>query len=193
MQTQVYNLCHTQRISTIYHVYTYAYGSCTMNSIKYMYMWCCIEPCMHISICIWIMCNAHAYQQYHVTLGLIGIFLLQMSISHLISFLVFFSLSLMVAPSHMCTCIMQVYKAKLRVSGETVAVKVQRPGVLSTISLDLYIIRSLAMGISKLPNQQDSSDFLMFLDQWAEHLFQELNYTIEVLFLFLFFSKNMLT
>ena len=88
---------------------------------------------------------------------------------------------------------MQVYKAKLRVSGETVAVKVQRPGVLSTISLDLYIIRSLAMGISKLPNQQDSSDFLMFLDQWAEHLFQELNYTIEVLFLFLFFSKNMLT
>ena len=132
-------------------------------------------------------------RKYHVTLGLIGFFLLQMSISHLISFLVFFSLSLMVAPSHMCTCIMQVYKAKLRVSGEIVAVKVQRPGVLSTISLDLYIIRSLAMGISKLPNQQGSSDFLMFLDQWAEHLFQELDYTIEVPFLFLFFSKNMLT
>ena len=34
----------------------------------------------------------------------------------------------------------QVYKGKLR-SGETVAVKVQRPYVLETVSIDLFVIR----------------------------------------------------
>ena len=34
----------------------------------------------------------------------------------------------------------QVYKGKLK-SGETVAVKVQRPYVVETVSIDLFIIR----------------------------------------------------
>lgn len=34
----------------------------------------------------------------------------------------------------------QVYKGKLK-TGETVAVKVQRPYVLETVSIDLYVIR----------------------------------------------------
>ena len=34
----------------------------------------------------------------------------------------------------------QVYKGRLR-SGETVAVKVQRPYVLETVSIDLFVIR----------------------------------------------------
>jgi aarF domain-containing kinase len=34
----------------------------------------------------------------------------------------------------------QVYKGKLK-TGETVAVKVQRPGVLETVSIDLFVIR----------------------------------------------------
>ena len=39
----------------------------------------------------------------------------------------------------------QVYKATLRGSGEEVAVKVQRPFVLETVSLDLHLARSLGL------------------------------------------------
>lgn len=83
----------------------------------------------------------------------------------------------------------QVYKAKLRASGETVAVKVQRPRVLDTVSLDLYILRAIAMGMQKLPNQ-NSSNLLSFLDHWAAHFFQELDYTQEAKNAEMF-SKNM--
>ena len=38
----------------------------------------------------------------------------------------------------------QVYKAKIKATGETVAIKVQRPGILETVSLDLCLIRKLA-------------------------------------------------
>ena len=37
----------------------------------------------------------------------------------------------------------QVYKATLRATGEIVAVKVQRPFVLETVSLDLFLVRTL--------------------------------------------------
>jgi predicted unusual protein kinase regulating ubiquinone biosynthesis (AarF/ABC1/UbiB family) len=40
----------------------------------------------------------------------------------------------------------QVYRARLRGSGEEVAVKVQRPGALGTISKDLYVMRR-AVGV----------------------------------------------
>ena len=40
----------------------------------------------------------------------------------------------------------QVYRARLRSTGEEVAVKVQRPGALSTISKDLYVMRR-AVGV----------------------------------------------
>ena len=47
------------------------------------------------------------------------------------------------APRGVLVC--QVYKAVLREpAGEEVAVKVQRPAVLETVSLDLYLIRKLA-------------------------------------------------
>lgn len=38
----------------------------------------------------------------------------------------------------------QVYKARLRSTGEEVAVKVQRPGVVEAIALDTYILRYVA-------------------------------------------------
>lgn len=44
----------------------------------------------------------------------------------------------------------QVYKGKLRATGETVAVKVQRPGVLEEISRDLYVLRILAAAAMNL-------------------------------------------
>ncbi len=45
----------------------------------------------------------------------------------------------------------QVYKAKLRSTGETVAVKVQRPAVLETVSLDLYLARELGLFARNFP------------------------------------------
>ncbi|KAH7332390.1 hypothetical protein KP509_20G085000 [Ceratopteris richardii] len=72
----------------------------------------------------------------------------------------------------------QVYKAKLRDTGEIVAVKVQRPDVLHTICLDLYIVRTLAITWQTLADQT-SSDLVNFIDHWATHFFQELNYIQE--------------
>merc|ERR1712238_638758 len=39
----------------------------------------------------------------------------------------------------------QVYKAVLRDNGDEVAVKVQRPGVLETVSLDLFLVREIGL------------------------------------------------
>lgn len=39
---------------------------------------------------------------------------------------------------------LQVYRARLRSTGEYVAVKVQRPSVLETVSKDLYVLRRAA-------------------------------------------------
>ena len=38
----------------------------------------------------------------------------------------------------------QVYRGRIRETGEEVAVKVQRPGVLSNVALDLHMMRSAA-------------------------------------------------
>ena len=43
----------------------------------------------------------------------------------------------------------QVYQARLRRSGQVVAVKVQRPGVQAAISLDILILRFLAGVVKK--------------------------------------------
>lgn len=45
----------------------------------------------------------------------------------------------------------QVYKGRLRSTGEQVAVKVQRPGVLETVTVDLYIIRQLGLFLRRFP------------------------------------------
>lgn len=44
----------------------------------------------------------------------------------------------------------QVYKGVLKKEGTTVAVKVQRPYVLETVSLDLYLLREAATLASKV-------------------------------------------
>ena len=45
----------------------------------------------------------------------------------------------------------QVYKATLRATGEVVAVKVQRPAVLETVSLDLYLAREAGIFSRNFP------------------------------------------
>ena len=46
----------------------------------------------------------------------------------------------------------QVYRGRLLATGEQVAVKVQRPNVLASVGLDLYVMRQLAAAIQRLPS-----------------------------------------
>jgi len=78
----------------------------------------------------------------------------------------------------------QVYRAVLREpAGEIVAVKVQRPAVLETVSLDLYLIRKLAKFTQWLQNVglRDSrrTDFVSLLDEFAARIYEELDYNKE--------------
>ncbi|EFJ41361.1 hypothetical protein VOLCADRAFT_40547, partial [Volvox carteri f. nagariensis] len=70
----------------------------------------------------------------------------------------------------------QVYKGKLK-TGETVAVKVQRPYVLETVTIDLYIIRKLGIFLRRFP--QVTTDVVALLDEWAARFFEELDYVHE--------------
>lgn len=71
----------------------------------------------------------------------------------------------------------QVYKAKLRDSGDIVAVKVQRPGVLEGICRDLYLLRTGAQIAQSIPNVR--SNLVALLDNWAFRFFDELDYVQE--------------
>lgn len=62
-------------------------------------------------------------------------------------------------------------------TGEKVAVKVQRPAVLETVTIDLFIIRSLGMSLKAFPDIQ--TDVVGLLDEWAERFFEELDYVKE--------------
>eukprot|EP00931_Biecheleriopsis_adriatica_P020052 TRINITY_DN134_c0_g1_i1.p1 TRINITY_DN134_c0_g1~~TRINITY_DN134_c0_g1_i1.p1 ORF type:complete len:875 (-),score=160.50 TRINITY_DN134_c0_g1_i1:42-2585(-) len=78
----------------------------------------------------------------------------------------------------------QVYKATLREpAGVEVAVKVQRPAVLETVSLDLYLIRKLASFTSYLQEigARDSrrTDFVALLDEFASRIYEEMDYNKE--------------
>ncbi|KAM3361306.1 putative aarF domain-containing protein kinase, chloroplastic [Capsicum galapagoense] len=71
----------------------------------------------------------------------------------------------------------QVYQARLRSTGEVVAVKVQRPGVQSAISLDILILRYLAGLIKKAGKL--NTDVQAVVDEWASSLFREMDYKRE--------------
>ena len=70
----------------------------------------------------------------------------------------------------------QVYKGKLK-TGETVAVKVQRPGLTEQITLDVYIMRRLARWVQKLAKLR--SDLVAITDEFAGRIFEEMDYTQE--------------
>ena len=71
----------------------------------------------------------------------------------------------------------QVYRARLRSDGADVAVKVQRPFVLETVSLDLFLMREAAALAGKIPDQR--TDFLALLDEFAPRFYSELDYVQE--------------
>jgi predicted unusual protein kinase regulating ubiquinone biosynthesis (AarF/ABC1/UbiB family) len=69
----------------------------------------------------------------------------------------------------------QVYKGVLAANGKEVAVKVQRPGILSEIALDLYILRLLSPVQTILQNavngvKTDQADIdlsIALVDEWG--------------------------
>ncbi|MBA0870120.1 hypothetical protein Goshw_008033 [Gossypium schwendimanii] len=72
----------------------------------------------------------------------------------------------------------QVYKAQLKYSGQTVAVKVQRPGIEEAIGLDFYLIRGLGFFINKYVDII-TTDVIALIDEFARRVYQELNYVQE--------------
>ncbi|KAI8531606.1 hypothetical protein RHMOL_Rhmol11G0149300 [Rhododendron molle] len=64
----------------------------------------------------------------------------------------------------------QVYQARLRTSGQVVAIKVQRPGIQAAISLDILILRFLAGLIRRAG--KFNTDLQAVVDEWASSLFR---------------------
>ena len=71
----------------------------------------------------------------------------------------------------------QVYKGKLK-TGEEVAIKVQRPDLVKRITLDIYIMRTIALWI-KGNVKRIRSDLVAITDELAERIFEEMNYLQE--------------
>ncbi|MEO1430139.1 MAG: AarF/ABC1/UbiB kinase family protein [Cyanobacteria bacterium J06633_8] len=72
----------------------------------------------------------------------------------------------------------QVYRGKLKSTGEEVAVKVQRPDLRERITIDLYILRRLAAWGQKAIKQV-RSDLVGILDELGERIFEEMDYVNE--------------
>eukprot|EP01041_Mallomonas_annulata_P013911 gene13911-29589_t len=76
----------------------------------------------------------------------------------------------------------QVYKAKLVSTGEYVAIKVQRPRVLETVSKDLYVLRRAAevyQGLIDRFAPQQRTNYVALLNEWAVGFYTELDFLNE--------------
>lgn len=75
----------------------------------------------------------------------------------------------------------QVYKARL-LTGEYVAVKIQRPNVLETVSKDLYVLRRAAevyQGLIDRFAPQQKTNYVALLNEWAVGFYTELDFLNE--------------
>lgn len=54
-----------------------------------------------------------------------------------------------------------------------------RPGVLETVSLDLYLAREIGMFVRNFPALVERLDAVALLDEFAYRFFQELDYNAE--------------
>jgi hypothetical protein len=75
----------------------------------------------------------------------------------------------------------QVYKAKLN-TGEWVAVKIQRPNVLETVSKDLYVLRRAAevyQGLTDRFAPQQKTNYVSLFNEWAVGFYTELDFLNE--------------
>ena len=71
----------------------------------------------------------------------------------------------------------QVYRARLRSTGEEVALKVQRPKVLREVALDVYLLRRLAPTWAKMT--ESNTDLVALVDAWGAGFIDELDYEKE--------------
>ena len=77
----------------------------------------------------------------------------------------------------------QVYKATLAEDGTQVAVKVQRPKILETVSKDLYVLRRAAEVYQRLMDRfapQQKTNYVELLNEWAVGFYTELDFLSEV-------------
>ena len=72
----------------------------------------------------------------------------------------------------------QVYKARLK-SGETVAVKVQRPNLRKKLTLDLYIIRWMSTWVYRFLPLNLGQSLTEAVDEFGIKLFEEIDYINE--------------
>jgi hypothetical protein len=81
----------------------------------------------------------------------------------------------------------QVYRGTLESNGKDVAVKVQRPGILAEIALDLHVLRILTPIQTKLQNaingakttQDDIDTAILLVDEWGRGFVAETDYRLE--------------
>ena len=59
------------------------------------------------------------------------------------------------------------------------AVKVQRPGVLETVSLDLHLMRKIGLFLRAFPRITQRFDLVAILDEFAPNFYAELDYEQE--------------
>ena len=71
----------------------------------------------------------------------------------------------------------QVYRARVRDTGEEVAVKVQRPNTLEGIALDLHLIRLFVPYFKEFNDL--NTDFIGLVDEWGAGFVDELDYRRE--------------
>jgi predicted unusual protein kinase regulating ubiquinone biosynthesis (AarF/ABC1/UbiB family) len=72
----------------------------------------------------------------------------------------------------------QVYRAKLH-SGETVAVKVQRPDLQEVINFDVAVLRGIARFMARFPKLVRGIDWEGMLNEFATTIFEEMDYVQE--------------
>lgn len=75
----------------------------------------------------------------------------------------------------------QVYKARLKATGDEVAIKVQRPDMLRKVSLDLYCLKRVALFAEKVQKKFTAAqtDYTSLLLEWARGTYKELDYENE--------------
>jgi predicted unusual protein kinase regulating ubiquinone biosynthesis (AarF/ABC1/UbiB family) len=71
----------------------------------------------------------------------------------------------------------QVYKARLLLTSEEVAIKIQRPFIMEQIALDMYLIREIGETIKRVA--KPSTDIVGTVDAWGIGFVDELDYIQE--------------
>ncbi|HZH32856.1 MAG TPA: AarF/ABC1/UbiB kinase family protein [Pyrinomonadaceae bacterium] len=72
----------------------------------------------------------------------------------------------------------QVYRARLH-TGEEVAVKVQRPALAETVSLDIAVLRRIVARLARYPAFNENADWQGMLDEFDDTIHEEMAYAHE--------------